>query len=78
MIGAGWYIETYPQSSKLFKKLLKIIALAYIYQLAEFDHLMKIIALAYIYQLVEFGHLMSWGSKDILKDAPCLIYWYSS
>ena len=44
-----------PKSLKLFKKLLKIIALAYIYQLAK------------------FGDLMSYGSKDILKNKPCLI-----
>ena len=30
---------TYPQSSKLFKRFLKIIALAYIYQLAKFGDL---------------------------------------
>ena len=31
------------------------------------------IALAYIYQLTEFGGLISCGSKDIFKNAPCLI-----
>ena len=31
----------YPQSSKLFKRLLKIIALAYIYQLARFGDFMS-------------------------------------
>ena len=30
-----------PQSSKLFKRLLKIVALAYIYQLAKFGDLMS-------------------------------------
>ena len=29
---------TQPQSSKLFKRFLKIIALAYIYQLSQFGH----------------------------------------
>ena len=47
---------TYPQSPKLFKRLLKTIALPYINQLAE------------------FGDLMSCGSKDIFKNAPCLMY----
>ena len=47
---------TLCQSSKLFKKFLKIIALVYIYQLAM------------------FGNLMSCGSKNILKNAPCLVY----
>ena len=47
---------TYPHSSKLFKRFLKIIALAYIYQLGK------------------FGDLMSCGSKDIFKNAPCLMY----
>ena len=47
---------TYPQSSKLFKRFLKIIALTY------------------IYQLTKFGDLMSCGSKDIVKNAPCLMY----
>ena len=47
---------TYSQSSKLFKRFLKIIALA--------D----------IYQLVKSGDLMSCDSKDILENAPCLMY----
>ena len=45
----------YPQSSKLFKRLLKIIALAYIYELAK------------------FGDFVSCASKDMFKNAPCLI-----
>ena len=36
------------------------------------------IAIAYINQLGKFGDLMSCGSKDILKNAPCLMYKYSS
>ena len=28
----------------------------------------------YIYQLAKFGDLMSWDSKDIFKNAPCLMY----
>ena len=47
---------TWPQSSKLFKRLLKIIALAY------------------IYQLTKCGDLMSCGSKDTVKNTPCLMY----
>ena len=31
-------------------------------------------ALAYIYQLAKFGDLMTSGSKDIFKNAPCLIH----
>ena len=34
----------------------------------------KIIAHAYIYQLAKFGDLMSCVSKDIFKNAPCLMY----
>ena len=34
---------TSPQSSKLFKRLLKIIALAYIYQLTKFGGLMWVV-----------------------------------
>ena len=34
--------------------------------------------LAYIYQLTKFGGLMSCGSKDVFKNAPCLMYEYSS
>ena len=49
-----------PQFSKLFKTFMKIIALAYINQLAK------------------FGYLMSCGSKDTFKNAPCLMYYYSS
>ena len=45
------------QSSKLFKRIMRIIAHAYIYQLAKFDD------------------LMSCGSKDTLKNAPCLMYY---
>ena len=45
-----------PQSPKLFKRLLKITVLAYIYQLAK------------------FGDFMICGSKDIFKNAPCLVY----
>ena len=33
----------------------------------------KIIALAYIYQLGKFVDLVSYGSKDIFKNAPCLV-----
>ena len=35
---------------------------------------MKIIAVGYIYQLANFVDLMSHGSKDIVKNAPCLMY----
>ena len=35
---------------------------------------MKIIAFAYIYQLIKFGDLISCGSKDVVKNAPCLMY----
>ena len=34
----------------------------------------EIIALAYIYQTAKFGDLMSCGSKDIFRNAPCLMY----
>ena len=40
--------------------------------------LLKIIALTYIYQLSKFGDFMSCGSKDILKNAPSIMYLYSS
>ena len=41
-----WFLNqkgpgTYPQSSKLFKRFIKIIALAYIYQVAKFSELMS-------------------------------------
>ena len=39
-----------------------------------FNGLLKIIALAYIYQLAKFGDFMSCGSKDIFRNAPCLMY----
>ena len=39
VLGAGCLIEK-PQSPRLFKRLLKIIVLAYIYQLAEFGDFM--------------------------------------
>ena len=45
-----------PQSSKFFKRLLKIIVLACIYQLTKFDD------------------IMSCSSKEIFKNAPCLMY----
>ena len=32
-------------------------------------------ALAYIYHPAKFGDFMSCGSKDILKNAPCLMYY---
>ena len=35
---------------------------------------MKVIAVAYIYQLAKFDDFMSFGSKDIFKNAPCLMY----
>ena len=34
---------------------------------------LKIISLDYIYQLAKFGGLMSCDSKDIFKNAPCLM-----
>ena len=45
---------------------------------SQSSNIQKIIFLAYIYQLTKFGGLMSCGSKDIFKNAPCLIYEYSS
>ena len=39
-----------------------------------FKRLLKIIVLAYIYQLAKFGDFMICGSKDIFKNAPCLMY----
>ena len=39
-----------------------------------FKGLLKIIALAYIYQLAKFDDFMNCGSKDIFKNAPCLMY----
>ena len=33
----------------------------------------KIIALIYIFQLAKFGNLISCYSKDIFKNAPCLV-----
>ena len=39
-----------------------------------FKGLLKIITFAYIYQLTKFGGFMICGSKDILKNAPCLMY----
>ena len=45
-----------PQSSKFFKRLLKSIVLACIYQLTKFDD------------------IMSCSSKEIFKNAPCLMY----
>ena len=35
---------------------------------------LKIFAHVYIYQLTKFGYLMSRGSKDIFKNAPCIMY----
>ena len=35
---------------------------------------MEIITLAYIYQLAKFGDVLTFGSKDIFKNAPCLMY----
>ena len=40
----------------------------------SFKTFLKIIILVYIYQLANFGDLMSCSSKDIFKNAPCLIY----
>ena len=48
-------LEPSPRFSKLFKRFLKIFALAY------------------LDQLTKFGDLMSCGSKDIVKNAPCLM-----
>ena len=39
-----------------------------------FQRFLKIIALTYIYQLAKFGDLMGCGSKNIFKNAPCLMY----
>ena len=38
-----------------------------------FRRLLKIITLAYIYQLAQFGDFVSCGSKDLFKNAPCLM-----
>ena len=40
----------------------------------SFKRFQKNIALAYDYQLTKFGGLISCGSKDIFKNAPCLMY----
>ena len=39
-----------------------------------FKNFLKIIALAYIYKLTKFGDFISYGSKDIFKNTPCLMY----
>ena len=39
-----------------------------------FKRFQKNIAHAYIYQMTKFGELMSCGSKDILKNAPWVMY----
>ena len=46
---------TYPQSSKLFKSFLKIIALAYIYQLAKFGYLTFVFCVLTFYLLINGG-----------------------
>ena len=40
--------------------------------------ILKIIVLAYIYQFVKFDDSVSCGSKDMFKNAPCLMYQSSS
>ena len=38
-----------------------------------FKIFLKIVPLAYIHQLTKFGDLLSCGSKNIVKNAPCLM-----
>ena len=59
IIGAGFKIEKGLELSPRSSK--------------SFKTFQKNIALAYIYQLTKFGDLMSRVSKDILKNAPCLM-----
>ena len=40
----------------------------------SFKRFQKYIPLAYIYELIKFGGLMSCGSKDMFKNALCLMY----
>ena len=39
-----------------------------------FKRFIKFITLTYIYPFPRFGDLMGCGSKDIFKNAPCVIY----
>ena len=40
--------------------------------------IMKNFTLVYIHELTKYGDLMIFISKNIFKNAPCLMYWYSS
>ena len=52
--------------------------LASVLQIVRKNWFMKIVPLTYIHQLAEFGDLIICSSKDIFKNALCLIYLYSS
>ena len=53
-------------------KLKRAYNLAPVLQIVQ--NFQKNISLVYIYQLTKVGGLMSCGSKDIFKNAPCLMY----
>ena len=56
-------VAKWPQSYKLFKKFLKTIALAYIYQLAKFGYIKEI----YIQKCTLSHDVMGWLKKEKLE-----------
>ena len=53
-------------------KLKKAWNFAQVLQIAQ--KIPRNYTLAYIFQLTKVGDLMSCGTKDIFKNAPCLMY----
>ena len=56
------------------KKILESCQLSNLQSSKLSKRFIKNIALAYIYQVAKFGDSMSCGSKDIFKNASCLMY----
>ena len=64
----NWLLSKFEQVAKLKRNCNLAPALPIVQIIPE------TIALAYIYQLTKFADLMSCGSKDMVKNAPCLMY----
>ena len=62
------------KKKKKKKKILEYCQLINLQSSKLSKRFIKNIALAYIYQVAKFGDSMSCGSKDIFKNASCLMY----
>ena len=83
LLAECWRLETFFRPFYVFIKALifnswhlPILVVPYSpFQKDEtLEFWLKIITFAYIYLSAKFGDSMGYGSKDVFKNGPCLVY----